>query len=307
MTVPHRYVVIDTFATERDTGNPAAVVFDADSLNDADLQTIAGKLNQPITTFVLRPQASSDAADYRLRWFTPTTEIRMCGHGSIAAGFALLEIGAVRQNDPTTSTILSVETASGVLRLYVESMPGSPEAKIVWLDLPDPNWKRFDFDADACSAALGATAAIWDPEFPPVKTHDHDLLTFVHNVGVLNDLRPDRDRIFELSKSHHIRGLCVSTVRTITPSVHVQSRFFAPSIGCNEDIVTGSVHGPLAAYLVDRGVVSQQGDLSGLTCLQGVAGGRHGMLHALVQCQRDGTYAVRIGGRGIVSQSGTWA
>lgn len=303
-----RYFVIDVFTSEKYAGNPAAIVLDADVLDDATMHSIAAEFNLGITAFVLRPQQDhADAPAIRLRWFTPTAEIRMCGHGSIAAAYALLETGAIRHDDATKSTVVKIETVSGVLNAFVESIPGQPDARIIWLDLFDPTWKRLDFDAQAWSVALGASEAIWDVEFPPVKTQDNDVLTFVRDFGILNGLRPNHGAIAELSRTPGIRGLCVSTVRTVTPSVHVQSRFFAPSIGLNEDSVTGSVHGPLSAYLVDRGVVSKQKDLAGLTCIQGIAGGRTGLLHALVQCHDDGTYAVRIGGRAVTTMSGTFA
>lgn len=303
-----RYLVIDVFTAEKYAGNPAAIVLDADGLDDATMSSIAAEFNLGITVFVLRArQNHANAPAIRLRWFTPAGEIRMCGHGSIAAIHALLETGAIQHSDPANSTTVKIETVSGRLDAFVESIPGQSNARIIWLDLLDPTWKRLDFDAQAWSAALGASETIWDVEFPPVKTQDNDLLTFVQDFAVLNGLRPNHSAIAELSRTLGIRGLCVSTVRTVTPSAHVQSRFFAPSIGLNEDSVTGSVHGPLSAYLVDRGAAPRQNDLAGLTCVQGIAGGRTGLLHALVQCHDDGTYAVRIGGRAVTTMSGTLA
>ena len=99
--------------------------------------------------------------------------------------------------------------------------------------------------------------------------------------------------------------MSLATIKTLTPSIHVQSRFFAPAAGVDEDPVTGSVHGPLAAYVVQQGFVPMHDDLAGLTCVQSRAGGRGGLLNALVQKQGENEYAVRIGGRTFVSMTGS--
>jgi len=301
-----RSFVIDVFATGKYTGNPAAVVLDADGLDDAAMQAVAAEFNLGITAYVLRTkQPHGDTPAIRLRWFTPATEIRMCGHGTIAAIQALLETESIQHDAEKQSTPLAIESPSGVLAGFVETIPGQGDARMIWLDLPDPTWKRFEFDAGGWAAALGAGDGIWDVEFPPVRTGDRDVVTFVRDVGVLNGLRADPSALAALSRTTDVRGLCVATARTITPSVNVQSRFFAPSIGINEDLVTGSVHGPLSAYLVDRGGVPLHNELAGLTCVQGIPGGRTGLLHALVQRHADGTYSSRIGGRAVVTMTGT--
>jgi PhzF family phenazine biosynthesis protein len=102
-----------------------------------------------------------------------------------------------------------------------------------------------------------------------------------------------------------VRGLCLATVKTLTPSITVQSRFFAPTAGINEDPVTGSVHGPLAAYVVKHGLVPLHDGLAGLMCTQAKPGGRGGLVNALVQPQDNDVYAVRIGGRAVTAMRGT--
>ena len=101
-----------------------------------------------------------------------------------------------------------------------------------------------------------------------------------------------------------LRGLSLATVNTLTPSIHVQSRFFAPTCGVDEDPVTGSVHGPLAAYLVGQGRVPIQDGLAGLSCVQGIPGGRTGLVHALVREDGVGGYRVRIAGRAVTVMTG---
>ncbi|MCZ6652410.1 MAG: PhzF family phenazine biosynthesis protein, partial [Planctomycetota bacterium] len=80
-------------------------------------------------------------------------------------------------------------------------------------------------------------------------------------------------------------------------SIDVQSRFFAPAVGIDEDPVTGSVHGPLAAYLVGSGIVPTLRDMSALTCTQSHSSGRAGLIRVVVVCEAGAGYRVRIGGQ----------
>jgi PhzF family phenazine biosynthesis protein len=298
------YFVVDAFASAAFTGNPAAVVLDADALDDRSMQLIAAEFNLSETTFVLKPQQNhAGQAAVRFRWFTPASEVSMCGHATVAGVHALLEAGRLRQPDPQESSALRIETMSGTLTASVECVPATDE-KMIWLDLPDPTLTPFSLERIDLSAAPGLLEGL-DREFPAVKTQDEDLMVFIHDVAALNNLRPNFSRLAQALSQASLRGLFVATVRTITPSVHVQSRFFAPNYGINEDPVTGSVHGPLAAYLVDRGFAPLHDGLAALTCVQGVPGGRTGLLHVLAQPQPAGRCGVRIAGRAVTTMTGT--
>ncbi len=299
----HRpYFVIDAFASEAFTGNPAAVVLDADQLDEKTMQLVAAEFNLSETTFVLKAQDSR--AVVRFRWFTPLAEVKMCGHATVAGVHALLEAGRLRHDERRASTKVHIETKSGTLSAFVERVPGANGETMIWLDLPDPILTPYPFDRFDWQAVPGV-AQRRDAEFPPVKTQDDDLIVFVHDAAALNGLRPDFGRLAGELNAQRLRGLCVATIRTITASISVQSRFFAPNLGVHEDPVTGSVHGPLAAYVVERGVTPLHDGLAGLTCVQGLPGGRTGLLHALVQPQAGGRCAVRIGGRAVTTMTGT--
>jgi PhzF family phenazine biosynthesis protein len=302
------YYVIDAFASERYTGNPAAVVLDAEGLDDAAMRAIAAEFNLSETTFVLPPQSdrgTSAGPHVRFRWFTPTVEVEMCGHATVAGIHALIESGRVRHDDPSASTQVRIDTKSGTLAGFVESIPGQDSARMIWLDLPDPALTDHRLIAVELSTVLRLPVDAFETKLPTTETQDHDVLVFVRSFGSLNDARPDFSRLAELLNREELRGLCLATVNTITPSVHVQSRFFAPNFGIDEDPVTGSVHGPLAAYLVWKQLVPIHDGLSGLTGVQGKPGGRTGLLHALVQVQGEDRFAVRIGGQAVTTMRGT--
>ena len=83
----------------------------------------------------------------------------------------------------------------------------------------------------------------------------------------------------------------------VSKTIAAQSRFFAPAIGVDEDPVTGSVHGPLGAYLVANELAPMAGQVAALNCLQGISGGRTGLVRVLIT-QRPGLgYTARIAGQ----------
>ena len=87
----HRYTVVDVFTSRPLAGNPVAVVFDADGLDTEAMQAIANWTNLSETTFVLTP--TTQAADYRLRIFTPRSELPFAGHPTLGSAHAILEAG----------------------------------------------------------------------------------------------------------------------------------------------------------------------------------------------------------------------
>jgi len=307
--MPRPCYIIDAFASQPYSGNPAAVVLDADGLDDATMQYIAAEFNLSETAFVLPPKGAAlrGAADLgiHLRWFTPTAEVAMCGHATIATAHALVESGRVRLGAETESAVVRIETLSGLLTAFVEPIPGVEDGCLIWLDLIDPNLTRVALGGSELGSALNLSEEAFDTLLPIVRTQDDDVLVFVRDHRSLNDARPDFTALRTLLEQHGVRGLCLATIHTLTPSINVQSRFFAPTVGIAEDPVTGSVHGPLAVHLVTQGVIPVQDGIAALTCTQGKPGGRAGLVHALVQPKGGGVCSVRVGGRAITTVRGT--
>lgn len=299
------YLVIDAFATEPFTGNPAAVLLDGAGLTDAQMQQIATEFNLSETTFILpaETQHADVSCSVRFRWFSPSTEVAMCGHASVAGLKAMLEAGRI-QFGSSYAIAVAIETKSGKLTGFVERVPGNDSFQMIWLELVWPTLTPFDFDKERLAYALRLEKGLFDKQIPAVRTQDEDLIVFVRDHSTLASARPDFPELSEVLDHGDLRGLCVSTVHTVTPSVHAQSRFFAPGVGINEDPVTGSVHGPLAVHLAQQVELPKDGNVSALTCLQGIPGGRMGMLHGLVAEEEDGRPWVRIGGRAMTMMRG---
>jgi len=274
------------------------------------MKAIAAEFNLSETAFVL-PAAGTPAGNtFHLRWFTPTVEVSMCGHATVAAVHALVESGRWRElglADPTSgSASWHVDTLGGELTAFVERIPGTTDNCIFWLDLVDPVLSPAPGGLEGLHTALGLEEADRHVMAGPVRSQDDDLLVLVPDVARLNDARPDFAKLDAWCQATGIRGVCMATTETLSPAIHVQSRFFAPAAGVNEDPVTGSVHGPLAAWLVRLGIGAVGDGLTALSCVQGIPGRRCGLVHALVQMQENG-YAVRIGGQAVTTMRGTLA
>src|SRR5262249_637685 len=125
---------INAFTTRPFRGNPAAVVTRADALTEGQMQRIAREMNLAETAFVLKP--SRPPADLTLRWFTPTTEVNFCGHGTIASFHALAEERRFRMGRPGQYSF-KLETRSGVLPVSVRK--GSSRKAWIQVQLP-PTW-----------------------------------------------------------------------------------------------------------------------------------------------------------------------
>jgi len=297
------YFVVDAFTNERFSGNAAAVVLDTEELDDRRMRLIAAEFNLSETTFVF-PAASVHEA-VRFRWFTPAVEVEMCGHATIAGVHALIESGMIDRLRSADSAPLRIDTKSGIITAYVECIPGEPGARMIWLELVPPVLTPCRVYAAELAKTLNLPQDAFERRLPPVRTQDGDLLMFVRNVGTLNDARPDFSRLRDYQQRERLRGLCLATTETLTPAVHVQSRFFAPAVGVDEDPVTGSVHGPLAVYLVKHGLAPTADGMAAMCCLQGKAGGRAGMVFALAAADSANGVHVRIGGRAVTAMRGT--
>jgi trans-2,3-dihydro-3-hydroxyanthranilate isomerase len=237
---------VDAFCDRPFCGNPAVVVPQADGLSDTQMQHIAREVNCSETAFVLQPTLPE--ADFRLRWFTPTQEVNLCGHATIATLHALARDGRFNLH-PGVTQILYLETRSGVLTVLVDYNQARPW---VWLTLPKCQFEAVSSDlTQQIVAALGLPHRPLTP--PVVDSLNRDVLVAIPHLHQLQTLNPDMSALTQLGKSQHWRGVGVYTRETVEPNRDVHIRFFAPQSGIPEDPVTGSVSGPIALLLRQSG------------------------------------------------------
>ncbi|MGH6718362.1 MAG: PhzF family phenazine biosynthesis protein [Alphaproteobacteria bacterium] len=212
---------IDAFSEAPFGGNPAGVVPLDSWLDDRLMQAIAAENNLSETAFFV-----PEGGDYRLRWFTPTVEVPICGHATLAAGHVIMT--AI---DPTRGEV-AFETLSG--RLGVAR---------------DGDWRVLDFPnrppapvpiADWLAGALGVR---------PVELHEAPGDNLMAVVGTADEVRGLRADMPSLARGLGSRGLIVTAPGE---DVDFVSRYFAPNHGIPEDPVTGSAHCTLAPYWAGR-------------------------------------------------------
>lgn len=217
---------IDAFATAPFTGNPAAVVPLEAWLPEAKLQQIAFENNLSETAYFVR----TGAARFHLRWFTPATEVDLCGHATLASAFVIFsELGQ-------TGDHITFDSRSGPLHVRRLS-DGALE-----LDFPAsaPHEEPSAELRHAVADALGAPVE-WLGRSP------WDLFAVVASPDLLATLRPDLKKIHALGH----RGVSV-TARGGPEGVDFVSRWFGPQSGVDEDPVTGSAHCALLPYWTAR-------------------------------------------------------
>jgi len=296
------YAVVDVFTQERYAGNPAGVVFDAAGLADARMAAIAREFNLSETAFLLPPMVPDAAV--RLRWFTPGAEVQMCGHATLAAVHALVESGRFLALKESPEAVLPIQTAGGLLRTRMERIPGRGDEFLVWLDLVPPKLKPRSLNLEKLARLLGITTEGLDGSLPVVQTQDDDVLIFVQDHQVLQSMAPKFTELGAYQQRQRIRGFCLATINTLTPSMQVQSRFFCPSLGVNEDPVTGSVHGPLAVYLVVNKLVPMHDHQAAVFCVQSAASGRAGLVRVVVTQKPGQGFEARIAGQCVTTMRG---
>lgn len=228
---------VDAFADKPLTGNPAAVMPLEHWLDDALMQAIATENNLSETAFVV--PSNSEDVDFDLRWFTPTSEVDLCGHATLAAGHVLMT--GHRVCFATKSGMLIVNRRDGLLELDMRA------AKLSEVHEPD-----------LCTALGLPDSAIWLAD-----GYNDAAIIEVADEAAVRALQPD---FLALKKIHR---MAVVTARG--ESADVVSRVFVPYLGIDEDPVTGSAHAALTPYWADR---LRRNDF---TALQ--ASARSGLLH----------------------------
>jgi PhzF family phenazine biosynthesis protein len=218
-----RLFQIDAFADAPFTGNPAAVcLLDDASVDEQWMQNVAAEMNLSETAFVRRQRD-----DWSLRWFSPTIEIALCGHATLATAHALLEEGLL-----AAGATANFHTMSGVLS-------AKQDGELIELDFP-ATIAVPSAPAEGLIEALGTQPV-------RVSLNQFDYLVEMANEDDVRTLMPD----FALLRRIPVRGVIV-TSRASTPGFDFVSRFFAPGSGIDEDPVTGSAHCALAPYWAPR-------------------------------------------------------
>ena len=220
-----RIVQIDAFADEIFTGNPAAIMPLEAWLDDETLLAIAAENNLSETGFLVRDARGE--ADYELRWFTPTDEVAMCGHATLASGHFVLDAGGgerVRFRTRKAGILEVSRDGDG----YALDLPATVSAPADRPDLLD---------------ALGVEGEVFlaDPE-----SAEDTAIVLVRDAAAVRAADPD------FRKLGAIHLMAIVTAADDGAEQDVISRVFVPAWGIDEDPVTGSAHAALAPFWAQR-------------------------------------------------------
>ena len=249
------FYLVDVFTDRPFTGNPLAIVTDADAFDDARMQRVAGEFNQTETTFVLRP--SMEGADWRLRSFTAVgTEVFGVGHNALGAWWWLAVSGRLTL-DAATRTFAQ-EIDGRVLPVEVRSERGRVVS--VGMSQADPVFGAVVGKITPLASALDlgdAELAVGRLQAQVVSTGVPHLLVPVRDQGALGRARP-METLAAYLRSGGAQGCYVFCLDPLDPDTPTRARFFGPNVGIAEDPATGSAAGPLAAYLVEHKLASER-------------------------------------------------
>jgi PhzF family phenazine biosynthesis protein len=278
-----RTLIVDAFTTEPLGGNPAGLLPDAAGLDAEQMRAVADELGASETAFV----TESDVADRRLRYFTPTGEIDLCGHATVAAHAHLFSTGVIEAGSH------DVETDAGVLGVSVD------DDGVVWMEMDEPTVQGVDPETERVASALGvdpASIVTGELPFAVASAGVAYLVVPVDYLATLGEVTPDRDAIQSLAEAFDATGVYAFTLDTLGRESTLHGRMFAPGEGIPEDPVTGTASAAAGAYL--RFAEAFENMPEEMTFEQGHYVDRAG--HVRVRVGES----VRVGGQAVTSLEG---
>jgi PhzF family phenazine biosynthesis protein len=239
---------VDAFTDQPFSGNPAGVCLLPEACDPDWMQKVAREMNLSETAFLLK-----QADGYDLRWFTPTTEVDLCGHATLACAHILWEVGHLEPDQQAR-----FHTKSGLLAARQRG-----------------DWIELDFPAEPAEPASPPEELFRSLGIAPgfVGQNRFDYLVEVRLEQTVRSMKPDLRLLRRVSN----RGVIVTSLST-SPKYDFVSRFFAPAVGIDEDPVTGSAHCCLGPFwgrrLGKRELVGYQASARGGTVRVRLGGDR---------------------------------
>lgn len=260
----HKIYIIDVFTKQNFMGNPVAVVFDADDLNDNQMQQIANWTNLSETTFFQKP--TSPNADYKLRIFTPMIELPFAGHPTIGSAFAAIKHGLVKSE----KTKIIQECKVGLVEINLNNN--------IEFKLPKPNISKLsDAQINEISKFIGVPI---DLDFTPsiVDVGPKWVIAKLNYGDCVLNAKPDFAKMKEFEINNKVTGITLFGLCG-DDDAFIEVRSFAPSSNVNEDPVCGSGNGAVCAFMLENSIISNDFEY---IARQGRAIGRNGYIKARI-------------------------
>jgi PhzF family phenazine biosynthesis protein len=280
---------VDSFTRNVFEGNPAGVVTNAEGMDEEKMLRIAREMNNSETAFIIN--RASDEYDIEVRFFTPTKEVPICGHATIAAHYVYAKehgigTGVIRQK--TKAGILPVEVQKeGSDTRIVMTQAGIEYGKI--LDAKQQDALLHGLNIGSREIEEGLPVQI-------VSTGHSKVMVPIKRKGILDSITINPSILTELSNEIGCNGFYVFTFDSQEKGILVSGRMFAPAIGIHEDPVTGNANGPLGAYLTHYGKIEKRKDGYTFEIKQGEAINRKGYMKVHVFSNEHDAELVKISG-----------
>ena len=291
----YRFFQADVFTDRPFTGNPLAIFPEAEGLTSEEMQSIAKEMNLSETTFVLPP--TDLKARFRLRIFTPASELPLAGHPVVGTCFVLAERGIIPLEEGTNR--IFQECKAGVLPVDVVVRGGKVEGVTMTQSPP-----RF-FDEYEDRALLAKAVGLPEEQVLPgglraqvVSTAVPQLMVPAASLHHFSRIELDLAAMRQVLRETESDCFMIFTRECVQAEGTVHARVFAPALGVVEDPATGSASGALGAYLVRHGLVEAK-PTARILVEQGYEMGRPSAIHVEVDADQTGPTEVRVGGKAV--------
>jgi trans-2,3-dihydro-3-hydroxyanthranilate isomerase len=301
----YTFYQLDVFTDRHYTGNPLAVLPEAEGISDEQMQRIANEMNLSETVFVL----PSEKALRRLRIFTPKRELPLAGHPVVGTWNMLARLGVVPQKENGTVQI-DQELNLGVLPVEIEFKDSEPSK----VTMTQGRWEAFAQISDqtgiakiAAGLGLGLSDIDLERNLPieVVSTGIKAVAVPICNLEALSRINVNTSLLADAYVPHGAVGCYAFTFETKEEGSFVHARFFAPNDNIIEDPATGSAAGSLSGYLVNHGAhINDDANDHRFVIEQGDMMNRPSRIFAEVSGGKGNIERVRIGGSAVVVAKG---
>lgn len=276
---------LDSFTKDSEGGNPAGVVLDADNLSEEQMKKIAKKVGFSEIAFVQK----SEKADFKVRFFTPAAEVDLCGHATIAAFFLLANKGVIPEGKYTQ------ETKAGILDIEVLGNG------TVFMNQVPPQFFE-EIDKKEIADSLNISEKEFHSELPIqiVSTGLREIFIPIKNLEILLSIKPNPEKILEISKKHDVVGFHVFTLETKLNST-AHCRNFAPLYEVPEESATGTANGALACYLFKHGRIKDE-QANDLVFEQGYSVNKPSEILAKLKIENNEIKEIQVGGTATITK-----
>lgn len=244
------FMQVDAFTDIALGGNPCAVFFDTDDLDDQTMLAVTREMNLSESSFV----RSSNIADFAVRYFTPMGEIPLAGHPTIATTFALVDSGRLSLTGDLTR--IQLELQVGPIPIKIQSQNG--QVRNITMSQKKPQFLKV-YKPEDILPVFGLSPNDLLPDLPiqTVSTGTPQLMVCVKNLDVLRKLNPDSKayrKIYQASDWFSAHFFCLEGV---TPAGKTFARHLSPPPDIFEDPFTGSATGGMAVFLWHYGLLAE--------------------------------------------------